>query len=645
MNTTKVKRRTTVSASPPVQTTPSPQPAVSPIDQIRQMRAAKQQQYANIGQSPKKYPMQADPDSPSPSLKFERDKLSSVTAMRHPASRAPKRQISSGPVQRVLPKPSSKVYRGEKNFRAFLKYWHDLDPKTHLPVLVVHVYRQWPVIDRGLTGNKHSSIHRFEVTNDPASSAACPFSLEDWRSDLLHRFGSGGYKFLLNELGVPHPLVQAEVFLEDADYPPLLDMRELLVDHPMNKAYVDRLRREGVKLPGEEESDDMGNMDSLRVIDTVLNAADKLNSNKKNEPPSVEQQAISAGMNIVNQAAQMGMRIMEKGIDARSAQTDPLEMLEKVSSIVGAKKGDDALTLQLMQQAHETNQRFLEMQATNSRDIARIQEEHAREMRDLLLTLSKRSDDAPAPKSRLDQLRETLEEKKILRELMDDEPKRRRRDDEEEEEKKNPSDEIIVQLVKNAPAIIQGVMGLVGMGINVYMQMKNPQQQAPAPAGGPQAAQGPGDPSQGAQSQQGQNPAQVAGLPQQQTITGPNGEQIPLTGDPEQDMEMKKMLNMMSNIQSLQQPLLAHFYGEGTDGLTFAEYVISGGFGAGPTPEGRRFYEELKSFGQEKILMFLKTQAVWEKIGTVPGKAEKFLEEFLNYDEIMAEQEREDDRK
>jgi hypothetical protein len=84
--------------------------------------------------------------------------------------------------------------------------------------------------------------------------------------------------------------------------------------------------------------------------------------------------------------------------------------------------------------------------------------------------------------------------------------------------------------------------------------------------------------------------------------------------------------------------LLAHYYGEGTDGATFAHWIITQGMGANPTQEGRQVYDGLREAGKDKILLLLRSHDIWQRIGVTPQKTNAFLDSFLQYDAIMAKE-------
>lgn len=100
--------------------------------------------------------------------------------------------------------------------------------------LIVYVYRLWPVIDRSLAGVDYKHI----LATPP------PFTLDH----LVKQCGSGKYRLILcdENLGKRSRIAQTMVSINDPDWPPVVNPKELILEHPDNRGYVESLRMRGL---------------------------------------------------------------------------------------------------------------------------------------------------------------------------------------------------------------------------------------------------------------------------------------------------------------------------------------------------------------------------------------------------------------
>lgn len=657
MQTAKARKKSSVT---PITRGPSPSSSppssiLSTADKLKLIREQKGNHLNSLKRPPAYIPASADPLSNRPSTPTERrtitnadiqEQIGKTPNVSKAWTKQPSAKKKRFPVSQsiaTLPKPKTKFGRGLKAFKSLVHYWHPFT-EDQLDKVVVHVYRKWPVIDRLLTGKSLSSIMRFEKSDEPGTSAKCPFSLDHPDQELLHLLGSGEYKFMLTELGVPHSLMTVEVTVNDDKYPPQLDYRELVKTHPLNQSFIDGLKRRGIKLPWEtekeaeeKEEEDMGTASSAMgaMASTVTALAQKLGegSSKGN---SLDAQAIASGMNIVQEASRMGMEIVQQGIAANSEKTDPIAMLRAVTELTGAKKGDDAMTLELMRQNAALVLQMQSIQQESSKEIRGM-------MREFMASQQATAAAIPPPKSELEMLREAVEKRKLMDELSGNTGSRRKKDDDDEDDKPaKPS--TLETVIQSAPQIIGGLATIFTMGANMFHNYTLMRAGAPlantnhqgdvqahhATPGLPQPAQQP-------------NPAQS----QQPGLQAPP-QQMGADGQPTQteDPEMLALFAAQKMLTEIQSVLLAHYYGEGTDGASFAHWIITQGTGANPTKEGRKVYDGMFEAGKDKLLLLLRSHAVWNEIGQTPMKTNQFVDTFLAYDAITAknaESESEDD--
>jgi hypothetical protein len=110
------------------------------------------------------------------------------------------------------------------------------------------------------------------------------------------------------------------------------------------------------------------------------------------------------------------------------------------------------------------------------------------------------------------------------------------------------------------------------------------------------------------------------------------------------EAEQMTIFQLLPLIRNMEIPFLAHFFGEGTSGDTFAHWVVTSGTGAGPTQDGRMTYEAMKAMGAEEIIKLLRMyNPIWSKIGGLTAKTAEFITNFLAYDELQKADEDEDE--
>lgn len=512
-------------------------------------------------------------------------------------------------------------------FKKYCAYWQGLSTE-HKERTRVHLYRKWPVIDRMLTGHRLATIARYEKSDEPGVSIDCPFTSDHPDQDLLHIFGSGEYKFILNELGVPNGLMTVELVIVDDAYPPQLDYKELCHSHPLNTSYIDGLRRKQIPLPWddektEEEKDEMGGANATVIgamAGAMTNMAERISKGADTKEPSIDHKAMASGMAIIQEASNMGMRIVTEGIAANREKTDPIEMLRAVTELTGARKGDDAVTVALVEQVNTLHSQMQEQQNASNKEMRDM-------MRDMFKAQQVTAANVPPPKTELEILREAVEKKKLIAELTGETTevaRRRKSSDDDDDETKKPT--TMESLINNAPVIMQGLGMVFSMGANIFHNYVALRTGGAAP------------------------PQQTPGSPQQaQAQQQPQGQPLPpgnLQRPPElqtQDPEMIELLRAQQMLTQMQDTLLAHYYGEGTGGDTFALWIITNGTGANPTREGRQVYDGMKEAGKDKLLMLLRSHAIWQHIAQTPQKTATFIDTFLAYDELQEEKANEEE--
>jgi hypothetical protein len=146
----------------------------------------------------------------------------------------------------ILPKPPGFNVTPERLFK-----WRAAFSTEESARSVLHLYREWPAIDRRLIGEQKPKLIRLF---DNSEGSEWTHS-DDWSDYILQNRewgGSGKYKVMVTEIGVPGCICMSKFQIEDSEFPPRVDPRILVVGHPENKGYIEGLRAEGKRLPGDD---------------------------------------------------------------------------------------------------------------------------------------------------------------------------------------------------------------------------------------------------------------------------------------------------------------------------------------------------------------------------------------------------------
>ncbi len=520
-------------------------------------------------------------------------------------------------VKTQFPTPKFREFRDNgprKNAIEFFLYWKRIDGSLH-DFIEVRVYQLWPVCDFKITEPDRRTVEKEII------GGTCPFEPEQYREKFMELFGSGEWHLVLNEKGVAGAVTECWFSAIDLErYPPKVDLRCVLPGVHANKEYIRFLRSQNVQLPWElpedveakkkEQEEEMATTDALQTMaDSNAKLAEKnmdlaervASANKTDKPAAPESspadRASDAALDIMTHATNSVVDMVTKH---SGTQYDPIQMIETVMKFAKPERPEgesDSIRMMSMFLGNmkESNEKMLTMQ---------------REQFDFMKSVTLGRQDgstavAVAPKGFVEQLREYKEISDLL-------GMSRGRRDREEPEPAAPSKSWGVSLMENIGPIISGITTIGAIAANIVYNFKlKPGEQAQAPAQAMQQAQ--------------QATPQATPMPgaQQQ----PTPEQMAQAWAQVMDQQIKP-------------PLLAHLFGNGTNGYTFAEFVISDGTMAGPKERGRKFYMTLKEqLKPEGFMMLVRGNAgIWSQVSTIPEQFTKFMEEFFSYDEWVQEQ-------
>lgn len=248
----------------------------------------------------------------------------------------PQSPIPSG--LKYLPKPLRFSMKPDE----FFLYWSGVD-QSNPDRACAYVYRTWPMINRQVIDPEaRKYIDKMDKAfEDP----------QQWREEMLHRFGSGNYKLILNDSGGTTKSVGQTLIsdLRDSDYPPVIsNMEELVMDDPSNQSYIEALRQKGL-LPGEQA---MASQEAMGImagtIKDLANQAARPKEEKTQAQPQtpeavatksleMQQQAFSAGLNLAKEATAAQVAAAES--KAANQQTDPKQSLGLLKDLIGVIQG------------------------------------------------------------------------------------------------------------------------------------------------------------------------------------------------------------------------------------------------------------------------------------------------------------------
>ena len=523
---------------------------------------------------------------------------------------------------------------------AFIKYWQRLyaDPEFR-ERLLVYVYRNWPVTDRERT--KHP------ITGKPIKNKAiegpmaqCPDKLDD----IYHWYGSGDYKIYLAD-GAFKPSKQiAKCYIEGVrdfdDFPPVIDIEDLVLEDPKNRSYIEWRKRKGLIVPGQESESELKQREEAmaaettvtqlvqsneKLLDRVITMADRDRDRDRdragadNTPPNTPIQEYSA--QVMQEASQAAINLVSKSaaqaIDTISThnnqQQDPIAGVGRVIELVRqltpppvSGGGESSLLVQALQVQNERLMARLEKMDADR--IERLEAELQRRMEgDKSLVKS----ETARPKTLTDQLAELTAFKRTMSELMDDDKPNRKggggTGDDEPAAKQEWWEKLLPMAIPLGMYALSVVSNVMHNQAVVAAKSGNPEAPPPPP---------PVDPStippearammKAAQAQSQPQPPQAPGAP----------------GGQQQDMNIN-INPIMALVRMIERPLIQHI-NRGDTGHQFAGWFIEG--------QGMDVYGQVKAFGKDQLVQALSTYSpgvIQALLAMGQTECDRFLDQFM----------------
>lgn len=491
-----------------------------------------------------------------------------------------------------------------------VKWWTELTPEQ-LEHLAVYVYRKWPVWD----------AKRFDPkaqTNIRMYTGPCPFSLDHWERDILTEFGSGDYSFSINDDAINRWGIMFKGMRDFDNYPPLVDIRLVMLDDPANKSYVDWLRVRG-RLDGidlKENGDNMANNEALnRSLDMNERLTDRvidLSAVAAGKPAEIDTRARAEmrGMELVQEGAKETISFMRETMSeitkSQTQNADPLQMVDRIISLTqGLNKGDG--------RADELAKQMLEMERRRGDDLR----EEMKELRAEMRNVRENGGSGGGFGGIIAQLKDVGGIKDILTDLGLIKGSVTEQSEEKSTTPNSFKAMIFNSLLQQAPQLIGagGLNGLASTLMNGLAFMNRP-----AGAPGQPAPQQPQSQQPAVEAAPAAPPPNINGFP----MPSPTGN---ATVDP-----------LLQYVWRITPALLHHMGTESLNGYTFARWMIDS------DASGRQNYNMAKEAGSESFSQLLEMYPpVWSILVKTPVTLKTFMEEFLTLDAWEMDQAGEDE--
>jgi len=489
----------------------------------------------------------------------------------------------------------------------FINWYHSLN-EEQVNRLTIYVYRGFPVIDNKL-------VDPSAVTNIDKLTGDCPFDIDNWEHDIMKRWGSGDYSFMVKENATHRWTVFCNGLRDYNNYPPMIDYRTLVLGDPKNKEYVAGLRVRGLldnleKPEGDNETD-------MQIADTINRLVEANQENVERVVEMAGRREEEGSTSMASTIVQVLQRQVERAEDradrlAEQAAAAPVQTMTVADPIATFERTAQVLKEMATPVASDnSSMRLMETFLAQSREELKEAREETRELRRLIMEQATRPPvTTPAPAPAAGGLFTGLEDAiKLKSQLIELGMVKADSDIEPPTRNKGITDELISMAVRNGPTILQSLGTIVEKGLIFYAMTKGVTVQQPNAQQPVQAPGYPADTQSPQQTQQALPASVVAELSPQQKF-----------------------------IANISETLMYHMDSENLDGHTFAGWLISS------SGSGRRNYDMMKEAGAEALIGALQTyEPLWSVISRTPSKLSAFLNEFLEYDAWEAEGETEDD--
>ncbi|MFN7996979.1 MAG: hypothetical protein U0Q18_25420 [Bryobacteraceae bacterium] len=518
----------------------------------------------------------------------------------------------------------------------FYRYWCGLSGKvpeggTVSPRgrVLVYVYRKWPRIDvtQTLSPEEHEQfrLKKLKVSTNIGKLSEPPEDPARWEQELLHQFGSGDYHLKMTDTGRKKQIAMCTaVGLRDLNaYPPDLNpsaaspeeaLKQLVVDDPVNRSYLNWRSLNNLRNPGqepeieptEEKDEDVANSVVMeKLVDGILEQA----KSREQAPPPPARPAsdvpVERVVEVMTQANKETLSFVSEGIrrmnEASAAHADPLAIVGKIvdvakslqPSAAPADSGSSQLVKELIglykDQAERAERR---MEALEARIAAPAAQPAAAAAPAPPAGATVNPAEPAKPKTLVEQLRELKETKEAFHELFGGAAAEV---DEAVEDSKAAS--LLDKGLQAMPLVMQG-LGLLATTIFNLTRKEGQPPIAPPAMPGMSGAPAPGAPAP--------------------VLNGPAVAANPMEAQ------------AMQLIRIVEQPVLQALR-TGQPGFQCAAELIRQH--GQPALQG---YQMAVSMGKDTLLLLISkyAPALWDVAQRNSGEVDAFLQEFLSAEDV-----------
>src|SRR5271165_7659559 len=501
-----------------------------------------------------------------------------------------------------FPVPAKTSFRdGKRSQDAVLgfEYCESLTPEL-AAIMSCRIYRLDPPIDMKKIGETSTTI---DIWEGPLT-----FKAEEYETAFYHKYGAGAYKVIVEEQGLSGRVCDIWFTLTDREgYPPKIDDRTLCFDKPAAKDYIDWRFRRGEPVQGIEPENNKGEDELFMeqgkagsgsavaaVVDGFTNLATTLVSDAKAEAREAKLEAKEARetrtastptTDTVTHAAAEGIKLMgdvTREVMKNSNAPDPVEMFKSFAALMPPPPDPTPMFNTILTVVQESNKTMMQMVMNQNSEL----KNELNSLRNSSTAL------ATQPKSATDQLREIRDNAELLGYTRNGAAER--------------------ASATPAKSVFEEWGPIIQMGLQIFSPLLNALTVKLAGTNG------------------APNPAQPG-------VTQPGAAPNPQPQAPPPDSPQARTLAFLKSIEP---SFMSHLMTPDCNGFTFAAHVLSGGTGGMETVQGRASYNWIKTnygFRPDRTCgldALIRTyEPIWNTIEKDLPKYQKFLSEFLNYDE------------
>lgn len=488
-----------------------------------------------------------------------------------------------------IPLPPQRIFR-EGDEQKFFDYWHETD-NAYPNRLVAYLYRHFPVIDRERIGKqKNIGSHSIPIVSV---------------RDLMKKEGWGDYSIIVNDAGGHRNQLCTGYIRTPRDYAhmPKIEMEDLVLDDPANQSYIQKLRTQGVQLPGDSEeymqqqNEAVGQL--VGLVERFMLKQDQDNFRRRQDDDDddyrrrrrVDEEEYdtlrmsNAAVDVTADAAKRAMKMVEDAASRSGGQNSmgPKDIIEIARMMRPEGGGGQELLVQILTLSQEMGRNQIETITKISDSRVQSLETMLKDMREEI-----RESRKPNPEPEKDAFDLTIERQSKLRELFGSHAAKA-------PDSEDSGDKWLKILSMGLPLLAPALQALGSAWVASSYNRAAAQAQGPPGSAPPPNLIRPEEVSQ-QQAQQAQQPS-------------------------EEEQAGTAFINFISG------PLLTHLNSPDSTGGDFAEWIVYSGL------QGRMIYTGICEQGKEAFVQSLQSSPqLWGQLQNIQGKLSQFLDEFFAYD-------------